>query len=496
VQYIWVLILTGQLDAAGSYLEPVVKAAQHTPALLGEAAAAQAHLARSRGDDRRTVELSQRALALLPQADANARSVVATNLGVAHWNLGHLREAEQALTEADQAAQQSGNHYARLVALGFLGVIQATWGKLHGAAELYERAIRSGQRLPPVALAHNELGALLYEWNDLDLAADHLRQGLELSQRAGNLEILVGGYRALARLKQAQGDSSGALDVLQQALQLARDHDLPSPARARTAACYVQIALAQGDMVTATRYARQVMPDADTCPFYPLLGLTHARLLIAQNQKASAAEQLAIRLETAEREGWAYGVIAVRSLQCLAAPTLDEALAFLIDALTLAEPEGYVRTFVDLGEPMADLLSAVKSQRPAVSRQPSAVSGQRSFSASSQAYASTLLAAFDRLRALRSPSSQSARVTASDREPEIAQPRSAKPRVELIEPLSDRELDVLRLLVQGCTNQEIAQALYISINTVKTHLKTAYDKLGVHVRRQAAARVRELGLVS
>jgi LuxR family maltose regulon positive regulatory protein len=470
LDYSWALILAGQLDAAESYLEPAQAYAQDAPALLGAIAVAQVHIARIRGDDRLTIELSKRALGLLPEDDYAARSVVAINQGIAHWNSGRLEEAERALREAERAGQRSGNHYARLVALGFLGVIQATWGKLHLAAERYEQAIHSGQQLPPVALAHNELAALLYEWNDLQAAEDHLQRGMELGRRSGNVEIQGGNYRISARLKQVQGDPAAALEALDRAHQLARDHDLSPLVRARDAACHVQIALCQGDLGTAIRWAEQVIEDADGSPFYPRLGLTRARLFLAQGRKAAAAELLQACSEKAMREGWKYGLITVRALQSLSAPTLDGALDILANALTLASPEGYVRTFVDLGEPMAALL------REALSRDISVV------------YADRLLAAF-----------VSSGLQLSSREQVGAAPtppqRAAQRPRTLVEPLSERELEALRLLASGQTNREIAQTLSVSINTVKTHLKSIYGKLDVHSRRQAAALARELGLV-
>jgi LuxR family maltose regulon positive regulatory protein len=394
------------------------------------------------------------------------RSILAVNLGIAHWSSGHLVEAKQALTEAHHAAQRSGNHYVRLTALGFLGTIQATRGKLHQAAELFEQAIESEAQLSPVALAHNELGALLYEWNDLEAAAEHLQRGIELSQGSGNLEIQIGGYHKLARLKQAQGDAPAALDALQKAHQLARDNALPPLMRIRNAACHVQIALAQDDLATAIRWAEQVTEDADACPFYQPLGLTPARLLLAQNEKAAAAEQLASCYETAMGAGWQFGVVEVRVLQALAAPTRNAALAFLADALTLAEPEGYVRTFVDKGEPMAVLLQEAASQGIA------------------PAYAGKLLAAM-RVREYGSMGETP------------TPPHSHTPtHPSLVEPLSDRELDVLRVLADGQTNQEIAQGLCVSINTVKTHLKNIYGKLGVNNRRAATAQAKNLGLLA
>ena len=456
----WALILTGQLDAAESYLAQAEQAAQDDAPSLGGIVAAQAYIARTRGDARRTIELSQQALTLLPQYDLSARSVVAVNLGIAHWSSGHLTEAEQALIEADHAAQQSGNMYVRLTALSFLGTIQAARGRLHQAAELFRQATRLGGQSPAIAHAHIEFSALLYEWNDLEAAADHPQRGIELSQRGGNVEVQISGYRVLARVRQAQGDASAALAALQKAHQLARDHDVTPFVRARNAAYHVQIALAQDDVAMAMHWAEQVTEDADAFPVYSFLCLTPVRLLLAQNEKAAAARQLEALYEMAVGAGWQFGVVEVRVLQALAAPTPTTALSFLADALTLAQPEGYVRTFVDKGEPMAALLREAASQGIATD------------------YVDKLLAAFG--------------VWEYGGMGVLPPLPHTQP---LIEPLSDRELEVLQLLADGQTNHEIAQALCVSINTVKTHLKNIYGKLGVHNRREAAAKARELDLL-
>jgi len=199
----------------------------------------------------------------------------------------------------------------------------------------------------------------------------------------------------------------------------------------------------------------RVTQPADGSLFYPLLGLTPARMLLAQGKKAAAAEQLKSWHEVAVGAGWRYGLIEVRALQALAAPTVDEALALLADGLVLAEPEGYVRTFVDKGEPMAELVREAADRGVA------------------PAYARRLLKAFT-----DSPT------------PEIPVEQP------LIEPLSERELEVVALLAEGLMYREIAQVLFVSLNTVKTHVKSIYGKLGVHDRRGAVARADELDLLS
>jgi LuxR family maltose regulon positive regulatory protein len=459
LSYSWALILTGQIDAAETRLAAAEQADQDVPALLGDVLAAQAYIARARGDVPRTIDLSRRALSLWPPDALSQRSVVALSLGYALWSSGRLAEAEQSLVEAEHAARRSGNTYAELMALSCLGGVLGAWGKLHRAAEVFRQAIRLGGGSPAVAYSNANMGVLLYEWNDLEAAADHVQRGIELGRRTGNAEVQIGGYRVLAQVKQAQGDAPAALDALQNAHRLTREGEFPPLARARNAARHVQIALAQDDLAAATRWAEQVTKAADGCVLYPFLDLAPARLLLAQGQKAAAAERLALLYQTAVDGGWKYGAIEVRAQQALAAPRPAAALAFLADALAQAQPEGYVRTFVDKGRPMAVLL-----QQAAKTPEGRADPRRR-------AYIGKLLSAFG--------------------QPEPPQP-SAQP---LIEPLSARERQVLRLVAAGLTNREIAEELYLSVNTVKTHLKRMYGKLGVSSRTVAATKAQELNLL-
>jgi LuxR family maltose regulon positive regulatory protein len=462
VEYSWPLILTEQIDSAESFLFRVEQAVQGDKSLLGEIAAAQAYIARARDDTQRVGELSERALALLPQDDLSGRSVVALNLGIAQWHTGRLVQAERALKEAQRAAQGAGNDYVVMTAIVVLGRIQAVRGNLRRSAQLFQQVIEQGGGLPIIALAHISLAELYYEWNDLESATDCMQQGLELSQRSGGMEFQITAYLALAQLKQAQGKDSAAQEALQTGWQLIEQSSLSPSARLHGRTSRVLIALAEGDLDEAAHWAEGFPrgEDVETVPDRLHLMLAQARLLLAQDEPAAAAEQLEAREAMASRAGWESALVQTRALQALAASTLDEALAFLSEALTTAEPEGYVRTFVDLGEPMTQLLREAAARGIAVQ------------------YVRALLAA---VQVSYSESMQVAHASLR------WQP--------LIAPLSERELQVLGLLVEGQTYQEIAQALYISINTVKTHLKNIYGKLGVHNRRQAVGRAKELDLL-
>lgn len=461
LEYSWPLILTDQIDAAEPYLARAEQVALENgiAPLLGGIAIAKTHIARARGDNTRVIELSEQALSLLPQDELSGRSIVAINLGIAQWHRGRLAEAEQALLEAQQAGRGSGNEYVRWTAVLFLSRIQIARGKSRQAAESYRQMIEQGGQLPIVAVAHYDLARLSYEWNDLETAVEHLQQGIELSQRGSAAEFLVSGYGTLALVKQAQGDAAAAQEALQQTEPLLEQLDIPPTTRLATLVARILVALGQGDLDAAALASEEAptLEESDSFPGYLSLMLTQARLLLAQGQQAAAAEHLAALQGMASHADWQSVVIQARALQALAAPTPDEALTLLTEALTRAEPEGYVRTFVDAGEPMAALLREAATQ------------------GITPDFVEKLLAAFG------TPETPAPT-------PAVAQP--------LIEPLSDRELDVLHLLADGQTNQEIAQALCVSVNTVKTHLKNIYGKLGVSSRREAVAQAKDLGLIA
>ena len=454
LNYGWALVLKGQLDAAESYLKYAGGAASDDPALRHGVLSARSYVARMRNDVAQTIALSEEALALTPPGDHNTRSVLNVGLGIAYWQSGQLDKAAQALIATGNDALRAENLYAHLIAAGFLGTVRAAQGKLHRAADSLRAALDRAQAHPAAAVIHITLGALLYEWNDLQGATGHVKQAIALARRIGNAEVLEGAYRQLARLEQAQGNPAGALAALDKAMQ-ATGVRSSALTQSRVAAAYVQLALSQEDLDLAAHWAKQRTIPVDASPFYLLLDLTPARLHLARGDRQAAAGTLATQYERARAAGWQYGCVETRLLQALAAPDEAAALSFLEEAVTLAQPEGYIRAFVDKGNSLALLL-----EKLAGPEQPREL----------LRYLHKLLSAFT-----------------GPPGPELAPP--------LIEPLSKREQEILSLLCENRTNAEIAQALVVSINTVKTHLQHIYGKLGVHNRRAAVARARELLLL-
>jgi LuxR family maltose regulon positive regulatory protein len=338
------------------------------------------------------------------------------------------------------------------------------------------------------------LGDLLRERNDLEAAERHLKQGLDMLNGAIAIEAEVAtlGYMALARLKQAQGDRDGALATIRALAELAQQRNFFPALIERGTALQARLQLMQGDLEAASRWVerRGLTADDPQCISYlhELEYLTLVRVLIALGKHQGRglraedtfhASSLTLHpiedalpvldrlLPVAEANGRTSSVIEILNLRALALQAqgkLTEALAALQRALLLAEPEGYLRIFVDEGKPMAELLSRLNA-----SFDGGTLAGQVL-----KEYVQKLLGRFGMRVGIQ--------VT--------------NPTVLLAEPLSDRELEVLRLVAAGLTNQEIADQLLIALGTAKRHTINIYGKLGVSNRIQAVAKARELNLLS
>jgi LuxR family maltose regulon positive regulatory protein len=412
------------------------------------------------------------ALRLLPESDQARRGYALFIMGCAHYlQLGNVQSAESAFQDALRLTQTAGDAFSQLQIHSHLSQMHAVQGRLRAAEmsceDLLQLAFQPGwERVPAAGFSRIMHGRILYERNNLPGALEALTTGIMEVERYTLARPAIVGYILLARVKLALGDPGEARELLKRAwaaIQKKRLKQITIPASAYRA----RILLALGDLATALEWAHEIEKTISD-PLNPALEYDHmslARVWLKQERLAEARQLLERLLPLAEQAGRMGRVIELLALQVmvnLAQKEEAEALATLERALTLAEPEDYIRVFVDEGEAMRELVSAFRAKK-----------GNHPL----RAYVEKLLAAFD------APPATST---------SAGNPQSVNQN--LVDPLTARELEVLRLIAEGLSNDAIAQKLFLSIGTVKVHLKHIYGKLDVNSRTQAVARLRELNL--
>jgi LuxR family maltose regulon positive regulatory protein len=492
----WILAADGQFDAAARYLEEAevgqksvaesIAGTAESQRLAGYAATLRTHMTSLQGDVEATARFARQALDLLPHRDRATRSLVAKHLVVLLRVSGDLRAADQVLAEALAESRAARDRFATVFLLGELGLNQIAKGQLLRAYATCQEALRIaeehlqqvGRQLPAVTYVYPALSSVLREWNDLQGAARYARAGIEFSQQwrhaqeleedrsplamalhaLGGAEDLEDNRIALALALLPLGDTDGALRVIAAAKE--DSPGLSSWYVDLIEQCELRIQLALENESAVERWARKTglrtdaEPNLESMRAYGLL----ARMLMMQRRWAQALSLLERLLPLQEAAGagrFVVEALALRSVVLQALGEKDHALSSLGQALDLAEPEGYIRTFVDEGEAMHDLLRLAMAEGVA------------------PAYTAKLLAAFLGPAAPLQP-----------------------PTPELVEPLSEQELRVLQLVASGLSNRETAEELYVTVGTVKKHLNNIFGKLGVSSRTQAVARARELNLLS
>jgi LuxR family maltose regulon positive regulatory protein len=481
----WTLLATGRYEEVEPWLQAVERQvgvpaedAQAVAALSRDARGALAEvlcirtsLAFNQLDLSRMKALSGRAQAYLADgidgsfsSNLSLRGVLAFDLALGHEYGGETSAAIRAFEEAIEITRADQNIHLLPMCISHLAQLQVVCGRLNAAMQVYERGLRiaEGEAPSPLSgMAYTGAAQVLYERNDLDRAVTYLERGLALGEQWSQWEILWAGYAGLADVDIARGHPDRAMSRLQTLTEKVQRLEMRW-AIAAVEAHRALLAVRLGDVDTASRWAAACDIGGDRPIAYPQepYALILARVKLLQGELSDASD-LVDRLlaidEGAGRRGRAIALLTLRALIDDAQGRRESALTALTRALAIAEPEGYVRTFVDEGAPLRELLRRLDGP---------------------SAYAERLLNAFDAERPM----------------PTEPQGQSPSPS-PLVEPLTERERDVLALIAQGLTNREIADHLVISVNTVKTHAKHIYDKLDVRNRAEATNRAIELDLL-
>jgi len=451
----------------------------------------QASLARVEGRVEEAKTLLREAMAIAPEEDLYTQVSIREQMAVILFERENIAAGIQLLRESAELAQQMGRTFTALSTQALLGIFMIGHGQLRQAAQLFHAIMRQARQLEftdamVMGLPQIGLGIIAYYQNDLDAASHHCAQGLAYSEAAELGEALWQGYQVQVQMALRLGDDATADRILFKVQQLVARTTTPSlifTLRRYHDFFMAEIALQRGNLAAVRQWLASQQLTLDELRlsdwyFYELviqLYLAESRLphpdasVTVQLQKGVAILHELIAL--AERTGRVGTVLRLHLLLALTYQALRDtpaALPHLATALEQAEPEGYIRVFLDEGEPARTLL-LIAQQHALAPR-----------------YTATLLAAFQAEPA----------VASSAAPPSTPVQGVFAPRVQpLVEAITERELEVLHLIAQGLTNQEIAAQLIISVATVKRHISNLYGKLGVTHRTEALVRAQALALL-
>jgi LuxR family maltose regulon positive regulatory protein len=440
------------------------------PKLLGRIAVNWAFVSTWRGDVSSTIRYANQALDNLTEKGTTWRAVALITLGDGYSLAGDLNAAYQAQLNAVDACRISGNIFLLQIAYGNLAVTLRQQGRLQQTMDICQQRVDLARQegvsqMVVVGWLHAIWGEVLAEFNDLDAAEDIARKGVDLAENHGDIGFLSKCYLCLIRILYSKQNIPAVIEIIDKLDHLSTVSDLPPLIPGMIVAWNVRVWLAEGKLETASLWTKERGFGADFNPSYEdeAETISSARILIAQGYANEATSLLQKVIDITAEGGRLSTMIESLVLQALAFQArndMDQAMAALERALISAERDGFVRIFVDEGPPMAQLLYEALSRGIAPD------------------YVSKLLTAF---------------TSDETEQTSITPPRSSVSR--LVEALSEREIEVLKLVAEGLTNKEIASRLYLSLNTIKVHTRNIYGKIGVRNRTQAVTKAKSLGIL-
>ncbi len=468
----WVYTITGFPERVEEVLQTAERmiASQETPTgfnvMRGAIATARAYSTYQVGESAQAASFARQALEYLTDTDLTSgilRTIAAALLGDASAMNGELEEARQAYLRAKQIGQAVGDIHLVILVNSNLGYVLVEQGRLHEAMAIYSETLEiatrpDGKKLVIAGRVLGEMSQVSYEWNNLETATEQARQGVTLCNYWGAPEYEAVGLLALARAEQVKGNQPAVLEAMYSAERLVSEHLLLPKCLIWVNYALARLWIAHGNFEKAARIvqASGLTIDDEILFLREPEFVVRLRLLLAQGDydtSLSLSKRLLEKAETDKRMGLVIEVLVIQALIFQGRKELDRALEVLKKALSLARPEGYIRTFVDEGEPMIRLLHLARSRQIETE------------------YTTELLSAVEKTAGIAQPP------------PEL-----------LNEPLTTREMEVLKLIEAGCSNQEIAEKLVISFTTVKRHISNIYTKLDAKSRTQAIAIGKELKL--
>lgn len=471
LQQAMAMALTGRPGAADELAATVAARAADDddgPFITGFSSAIRSWSARLRGDAPNAIALARRALELLPAERGGLRAFAGDCLGDALWTTGDLAGSAEALRAAAATGRSAGHVYGTLTALTLLTRVQLEQGRLREARATLRQARQfltdhDVEQLPAAAALHIGTGVLRYEADDLAGAEHELAEGLRRAELTGNVTDLTWGYIASSRLRHARGEDLAAVELAETAQRVA----LRYGAGPETALAHAWMARLRAS--TGVRRRPSVLdsePGPDAAVAARLVEqIATARVLHGNGRHREALRVLDGARRVAADGGRGRDLVEIMTVQALAhwaSSRPEEGLDTLRDALALAEPEGYVRTFVDEAPAIVPLVASLARTAGRATDETQTLP--------SSDYLRLLTAALDR------------------------QQRAAAGTARPASPLTNRETEILSLIAAGKSNRAIAAELVVTVGTVKTHLDNLYRKLDVHSRTQALARARELEL--